>query len=564
WDNHLYYPETGAHNAPSAVQMWYDYAKANFTAGEWEKGFFAAGVMTHYFSDPNIPIHTDVGFSGHAGYESDINANLDTLELTTPTETLITNATLETIIVATLAHPYYDTIVAAYPDNETSAMDNPTILSITEECLSRAVNGTLSLYFSLANGITAPVITITYDYVAMFDYAHANDYSDEGALNSINQTLTRNHYEMQIQNSAFSAGDLDGVDLLVITCGLTAYTTDELTVISTWAATGNKSIILTGRGDFSESEDIARPNQILDAIGSDIRINDDNVYMQGTYQPWYNDLYEIPDPADTLGLTTAVASITLYSPSSLYFIDEGPVLPIVFADASAYQTDQMSPDPTVIYDNSEDGVNGDQIPLIAVEEIGELRVLVSGTTFFSDFDYGRIAIFNNVILLENFIDWTTGNRSESNIADVDEMGPRVGGFEISPENPDEGATVTISATVTDPSGVDTVWVSYDPGSGDVEIAMTAAGDTYSVEIPDVTTGTLDVFIYANDTEGNTAIRGGFTITWGADTTTTTPTGTTTPTDTTTPSVPPDMMLILAVGIGALIVLVFAVVILKRR
>ncbi|MFW9909312.1 MAG: zinc dependent phospholipase C family protein [Candidatus Thorarchaeota archaeon] len=563
WDNHLYYPASGEHNAPLAAKMWYDYAKANFTAGEWEKGFFAAGIMSHYFSDPCIPIHTDDPFPGHSGYEGDVNENLGDLDLSTPTETLITNVTNEVVIVATLAHPYYSTITAAYPNNDTRVIEsNQAIKDITEECLSRAINGTLSLFYTLTNGITAPDIVITYDYVAMFDYAHVNDYSDENALSSINQTLVRNHIQMQIQNSAFSAGDLDGVDMLIMTCGLTAYTSDELSVISAWAASGNKSIILTGRGDYSESEDIARPNQVLTAIGSNIRINDDNVYMQGTYAAHYNDLYQIPDPLDTLGLTSSVGSITLFSPASLYFIDEGPVLPIVFADPSGYQTNQKDPAPTVVYDDSQDGVNGNQIPMIAVEELGELRVLVAGSTFFSDYDYGKTAIFNNIVLLENFIDWALGNRSESNIADIDEMGPRIGGFSATPEDPDEGVAVTISATVTDSSSVDSVWLSYVFGEATVEIPMIASGDTYSAEIPDITTGTLLVFVKANDTEGNIAIRGGFIITWSADTTT--PTDTTTSTDTTTPGIPGIMTLLVTVGVIVVIVVLVAVLIIKRR
>ncbi|MFW9849919.1 MAG: zinc dependent phospholipase C family protein [Candidatus Thorarchaeota archaeon] len=564
WDNHLYYPETGEHHAPWAAQLWYDYAKANFTAGEWEKGFFAAGVMSHYFADPNIPIHTDDPFPGHAGYEGDINSNLGNLDLTTPTETLVTNVTAEVIAAATRSHPYYDTIVAAYPDNDTVAIEsNPTIKSITEECLSRAVNGTLSLFYSLTDGITAPTIVITYDYVALFDYAHANDYSDENALTSVNQTLVRNHFEMQTQDSAFSAGDLDDVDLLILTCGLFEYTTDELSVISAWAATGNKSIIITARGDFSESEDIARPNQLLDAIGSEIRINDDNVYMQGTYNPWYNDLYDIPDPGDTMGLTSSVSSITLYSPASLYFINESPVLPIIYADKSAYQTNQLDPAITVVYDDSQDGVNGDQIPMIAVEEIGELRVLVAGTTFFSDYDYGKVALFNNVVLLENFIDWAIGNRSESNIPDFDEMGPRIGGITQTPENPDNETSVTISATITDPSSVDSAWLWFDTGTEEIEVLMSAVGDSFSAEIPIIASEPLDVFIYANDTGDNIAIRGPITVTWGADTT---PTSTTTPTPTepTTTSPPPEMMIILIGGIGIVVVLIVVVVIVKRK
>ncbi len=557
WDNHLYYPETGEHNAPSAAALWFDYAKANFTAGDWEKGFFAAGVMSHYFADPCIPLHTGPGHPGHAGYEADINSNLGIIELTPASETLITNVTQEVVSAATRSHVYYDLIVAAYPDNETQSLDQIPIMDATEECLSRAVNGTLSLFYTLTNGITAPEIVITYDFVAMFDYAHSNDYSDQDALNSINQTLVRNHFQMKNQISAITAASLNDVDLLVVTCGLNVYSSDELTAISNWAATGNKSLIITGRGDFSESEDIARPNSILNAIGSDIRINDDNVYMEGTYQPWYNDLYEIPNPLDTLGLTTSVSSLTLFSPTSLYFIDEGPVLPIIFADPSGYQTDQSDPAPTIIYDDTQDGVNGEQIPLMAIEEIGDLRLLVSGTTFFSDFDYGKTAIFSNVILLENFLDWATGNRSEDNIADADEMGPYIGSLSNAPDPLTEGSEATVSVTVTDTSGVDSVWMSYDSGSETVDVEMTSDGNVYSASIPDITTGSLEVFIYANDTIGNTAIRGAFTITWGAAITD----GSTT--DTATPP-PPDTMLFMAVGIGVVIVLMLVVLIIKRR
>ncbi|MHA1484735.1 MAG: zinc dependent phospholipase C family protein, partial [Candidatus Thorarchaeota archaeon] len=336
WDNHLYYPETGEHNAPTAAARWFNFSRDNFTAGNWEAGFFAVGVMTHYFSDPCIPVHTDEYWPGHAGYESDINAHLADLTLGTPEEVIISNVSQLVIDCATYSHQYYDTVYAAYADEESEALEtNAEIKTLTEDCLSLAINGCLSLFYTLSQYCDAPEITITYNYVALFDYAHSNDYIDysgEDLLTSVNITLARNHFEMKKQVSAFDASALADVDLLVITCALDAYSTAELAAIADWASIGNRTILLTGRGDFSEYQDTARPNRILNAIGSHIRINDDNVYMQGTYGPWYNDLTVIPPENETMNLTLSVTTITMYSPSNLYFTDDDPVLPIIYAD----------------------------------------------------------------------------------------------------------------------------------------------------------------------------------------------------------------------------------------
>ena len=91
WENHLYYPDTGYGNAPASAAKWYDFARANFTTGNWDDGFFAAGVMAHYYSDPCIPVHTDVLWDGHSAYETDINANLGILTIATPSESIVSN-----------------------------------------------------------------------------------------------------------------------------------------------------------------------------------------------------------------------------------------------------------------------------------------------------------------------------------------------------------------------------------------------------------------------------------------------------------------------------------------
>ncbi len=554
WDNHLYYPETEEYNAPWAAQTWYDFARANFTLENWLDGFFALGVAAHYMVDPAITLHTDASgnYPGHSGYEGDINDQLSNLVLDTPGEFEITNVTERVINHAEFSHPFLDYVLDAYSDSESVAIEtNATIKAFTEDCLSMAINSTLSMFYTATIGLNAPDVSVTYEYVALVDFAHTNDYIDysgEVKLISLNQTLARAGYQMINHASAITSGALAGVDLFIATCAFDAYTTDELSAIATWAASGNKSILLTGRGDFSEYVNPARPNQILDAIGANIRVNHDNIYMQGTFAAYYNDLNYIPPLPDTAGLMQSVDTLTFYSPSSLYFIDDGPVLPIVYANITAYQLNHQAPVPTVIYDDTIDGEFGDQIPLIAVEEIGNLRLLVAGTTFFSDFDYGKTAIFDNIVLLENFLEWTT-NRTIGSVSDVDEVGPRIGNVNVTPASPDSNQSVTFTATVTDPGGVESVSLVYEGDSGTVTVDMMDLGDDFTGLITGLADTTIYVKIVAIDTDGNVAVRAYYTVTWPGGGIPPAPLDTT--------------MLLIIAGVGVVLVLAVAVV-LKRK
>lgn len=579
WDNHLYYPETGNHNAPTATERWYNFTRNNFTIGNWEDGFFAAGVMAHYFSDPCNPVHTDDSWLGHSGYESDINQNLDILTLATPSEDYITNVSQLVIDSATYSHQYYDDVYLQYVnDNSEAITTNATIKALTEDCLNLAIDGLLDLFYNATAGLSAPDVTITYEYKAMLDVAHGNDYA-AGYLDTVNTTLSIKGFELILQSTAITTESLAGVDLFIATCASTAYAADELTAITNWATSGNKALLLTGRGDHaSSSTNTAYPDAILAAIGSNIRNNDDNVYMEGTNNAWTNDLTVIPAPEDAVNLTAFVGTMTFFSPNSLYFLDDGPVLPIIYADVTGYQTNQEPPSPTVIYDNVQDGQYGYQIPLAAAEEIGSTRLLVTGTTFFSDYDYGKPQ-FDNIQLLENFLDWSVGNRSEWNISDVDEVGPRISGVGWDPSAPDEGEAVTVSATVSDPNGVSSVYLKYNNGTHDVSLLMThEGGGVYSGEISDVTSGTLSFRVEGHDIYDNVATRASFTITWTSatptTTTPTTPTDTTTteepttsatPTETpTTTPFPVDMMLMVGIGTAIIILIVIVIVVRMRR
>ena len=558
WENHLYYPYNGNNTAPQAAQRWYNFARDNFTLGNWEDGFFSAGVMSHYASDPHIPAHTSTWWAGHEGYEHDINDQLEALSLGVPEEHEVTNVSQLVVDAATIAYTYYDYIVDAYPTSESVAITtNATVKAITEECLTRAINNTLSLFYTLTIGINAPDVTITYDSVAVLDVAHNNDYVFDDALNAVNQTLARNGYELIVWEYEINSTALAGADLLIATCALDAYSANELTAISDWVAAGNKSILLTGRGDFDTYTDNARPNQILIEVGSHIRVNDDNVYMQGTYQPWYNDLTEILSAGETAGLTQEVNSLTLFSPASLYFTDDDPVLPIIYADVTAYQTDQQAPDMEVIYDDLDDEEYGNQIPLAAIEEVETLRLLVTGTTFFSDFDYGK-SQFDNAQFFENFLVWAK-NRTIGSIADVDEIAPRIGSVEFTPDHPDNGQNITLTAVITDPSGVASAQIVLISNTGEQTIPLTSVSDTYTYEIPGFTDEVVSIRIEAFDNYGNNATRAYFRIVWGQ--------GSTTTTSTTTNgggSLPISLELAIAMTAGVAVVIVIAAIYIKRR
>jgi hypothetical protein len=535
--------------------------------------------MSHYFSDPCIPVHTDVWWPGHPGYETDINNNLDILTLSTPSEAYVTNVSQLVVDSATFSHQFYDDVYLQYADENDEAIEtNATIKELTEDCLNLAIDGLLDLFYNLTDGINAPDVTITYEYKAMLDVGHGNDYAS-GNLDSVNSTLAREGFELILQSTEITTESLGGVDLFIATCASSAYTAAELTALTNWASSGNKAILLTGRGDHgSSSTNTAYADDIMESIGSNIRMNDDNVYMEGTWQLWYNDIYSIPAPADTVNLTAAVDAVSFFSPNSLYFIDEGPVLPIIYADVTAYQTNQEPPAITVIYDDVADSMYGTQIPLAAAEELGSTRLFVTGTTFFSDFDYGD-GDFDNIQMLENFLEWGVGNRSEWNIADIDEVGPRISDISWDPAAPEDGQSVNVTVVVTDPYGVDSVYLMYHNGTHEVSLLMTAkGGGLYSGVISDVTSGSLIIYFEADDTYDNTAIRARFTITWTppATTTTTEPTTTTeeptttteepTTTETPTPtSQPPpvDMVLVLGIG-GAVVVLLIIVILVKKR
>ncbi len=423
WDNHLYYPVSGEHNAPWKVTEMVGEIRDLALNEEWDNVFFFLGIISHYTADINIPVHTYDSWPGHSAYETDINYNLDSLNITPYDFGVISNTTEFIIDCATYAYNYYWTIRDAYPDGDTSdvVISNSTIKAITEEQLGRAIGAVNAVWNYTLSTLTPPAITEAPDVAKiLIDRAHENDYASTDEVKSFVDTLDRDVVKVIYNDAEFNTTILAGVDLVVICAPVTttSFTTEELTVISNWYQAGGH-LILSSRGDFTWDVNFDAMNTLLTAIGSDIRVNDDNIYTTSADPEYYKNWYCYTgnynfDPEIAYITENLTRRIQYFSPSSLYSeTGSDNVHWTMYGEEYFYQTDEASPPPDVIYDMVNDDIGGDIIPLAGVEVNGSSSLAVFGATIWSNFDYGNINR-DNVYLVYNTIEFLLGIDLESN------------------------------------------------------------------------------------------------------------------------------------------------------
>ena len=209
-------------------------------------------------------------------------------------------------------------------------------------------------------------------------------YSSE--LGGLEQAITKAHY-------------------LIINAPNNNYTVTEINAINTWFSTGARNLLIASRGDYS-NRNIATVNNLLSTLGASIRLQHDNIYTTdpSVFRPWY---IRTSNFANTTypNLFENVNVIDFFSPSSITSETGGNVDFIIYAEPEAYQSDENPPPPEVIYDNTDDGVGGDSIPLAGLEIVnnGDLsdRVVAVGTTLWSDYDYVDQNEFDDINFLHN-------------------------------------------------------------------------------------------------------------------------------------------------------------------
>jgi predicted flap endonuclease-1-like 5' DNA nuclease len=165
--------------APEKVEEWYGTTITALRAGNWEDAAYAAGVMSHYYTDPCMPFHTgqtEAENAIHRATEWSINRSYNALRMIG--EARFANVAIKaqdgpnwvkemTCDAAENAHRYYEKLIAHYDIHKGAVVPENGLDSISQtfiaELLMYAAEGFgMMLDRAIAeSGVTAPEVGLT-------------------------------------------------------------------------------------------------------------------------------------------------------------------------------------------------------------------------------------------------------------------------------------------------------------------------------------------------------------------------------------------------------------------
>ena len=161
---------------------------------------------------------------------------------------------------------------------------------------------------------------------------------------------------------------------------------EEIKQIKNWFKDGN-NLVIGGAWDSSRLRGTKTLNHLLTAIGSGMRLNDDQVWdkTNKTNKPWGVLAHNInPDHP----ITQNVETVITWGTCSLITDDRQPLTKdepgidiLVSGDEDSFNKDGYKKIPAVIYPSDI------RIPIMAVETIGKSRLVLSGCCNFTDYQY---------------------------------------------------------------------------------------------------------------------------------------------------------------------------------
>ncbi|NPD90163.1 MAG: hypothetical protein HGN29_15740 [Asgard group archaeon] len=446
WENHLYYPVGGEHNAPWKINDTINDIRVLAADEDWGTVFFYLGILAHYTSDINIPVHTYDYWAGHPAYEHDINNHLNDFVISPENYSTIVDPVQFIIDCAIYAYGYYWDVYNAYPtgDEYDVVITNSTVRALTEDQLGRAIGATNSVWEFTLEGITPPEIQILEDVAkVLVDRYHNNDYVREGTISGFVSALDRDVLEVNYNDAEITALSLLGVDLLVITQPMegTNLTLEEVNAVNNWFQAGGK-IMLTGKTDFYDTSYYAI-EEILEGLGTKIRINDDSVYTNQNDPEYYQDWYCNTDEYGTDTVATEITEILtrkiqFYSPCSLYSTtSSADVHWLLYGEEMFYQADRNPPAPVVIHDDSNNNQGGTSIPLVGIETTSTSAIAVFAATIWSDYDFA-LSNRDNTYFTWNVIEYLLDIDLEAN----DDYTPATPTTPTTPTTPNDTETTS--------------------------------------------------------------------------------------------------------------------------
>lgn len=256
----------------------------------------------------------------------------------------------------------------------------------------------------------------------VIDAAHQNQYVSgnyENKVEAFKEMLKSSKSVVELNKKEITDEVLAGVKLLVLTdpqstedtkFGLSPYkySDKEIEAIKRYVQKGG-NIILTSKADYKdgvgEYSNGIQGNKVLEAIGTNLRLNDDQVIdnVKNGGQPYrlafdkfnsplYNLTKDIPE-----GQT-----YSFYSGTSVILKEGGDAAKVDFMVKGHESTE------TSDADNQKDNVSvaKGEVYVLAAEELSNgAKVVVGGSTFFSDFELSGDDINANKKVTENILAW---------------------------------------------------------------------------------------------------------------------------------------------------------------
>ncbi len=256
----------------------------------------------------------------------------------------------------------------------------------------------------------------------VIDGAHYNQYVTGNYANKINgfkDMLIKNGARVVINEKEITDEVLADTSLLVLTdpqstndpdngLKVATYSDSEIAAIKRFTEKGG-NVILTTKADYKdgtgEYSNGIQSNRVLEAIGTNMRVNDDQVIDNTTNEGQAFRLMFTKYNKDRFGLTKGVADGSKYSfySGASVLLKEGADTSKVDFLVQSHETTESSD-----ADNAKDNVAvaKGKVGLIGAEQLANgAKIIVAGTTFFSDFEVTGDDMYTNVPLTENIIKW---------------------------------------------------------------------------------------------------------------------------------------------------------------
>gem|GEM_PF-281323 len=301
----------------------------------------------------------------------------------------------------------------------------------------------------------------------LVDAAHQNA-DVPGSMNDFMELLRRYGYTAVYNYNPITSASLEGYDVLVINAPAEAkpYTDAEMTAISNWVKAGG-SLMYASKSNFSYNNTTLNP--MLEKMGSGIRINSDNVYEPNTSKNFSGGMkwsvYARTMPSSISGLNDNLEAIRYFSGASLVNAKLGPLvnnpetgLEILVAGNKTSYNFNVQPGYHTYNEaiggendaNQTSGPNGEKIPLVAKEYVGEGRIIVAGRHFYSDYEI--VNDVSNTSFTLKTMDWLAKHDRTKSIKQVRDTAK-------------EGDIVTVMGVVTAPTNkfFDTVYIQDETG-----------------------------------------------------------------------------------------------------